>query len=204
MTFFSLLSTSLKPHNLQVPADRVARSSSGSHSRSLAMARPTTAGTADTSPGRPRHIATAGRVRSRAAPAAAAPQGRRAGTGATRKAETGRGCPRLLPPCLPRPGAHHHGGDDGQQRVAVGQQPVRCLRAAARPRAAFPRRSPRSRHGPVRSAAAGAVLPLALRGAGAARWPCGAEEGCSRKRCGTCPPVVEPPGAQRLKQQPRL
>lgn len=161
MTFFSLLSTSLKPHNLQVPADRVARSSSGSHSRSLAMARPTTAGTADTSPGRPRHIATAGRAWSRAAPAAAAPQGRRAGTGATRKAETGRGCPRLLPPCLPRPGAHHHGGDDGQQRVAVGQQPVRCLRAAARPRprAALPRRSPRSRHGPVLSAAAGRRFP---------------------------------------------
>lgn len=62
----------------------------------------------------------------------------------------------------PTAGAHHHRGDDGQQRVAVGQQPVRRLRAAPQlqlqlhlpsPAARARRGGPRSRHGP------GAVRP---------------------------------------------
>lgn len=149
MTLFSSWSTSLKPHSLGVPADRVARSSSGSHSRSEAAARSATA--ADMSRQR------GGR----------GPAGTPGGHG--RNAET-RNQPRLpqaapsVPPSLRPPGAHHHGGDDGQQRVTVGQQPVRGLRAAARLRAQG--RSPRSRHSPAALGGGGAALALPSEGRG--------------------------------------
>lgn len=87
-------------------------------------------------------------------------------------------------------------------RPAAGAMSACCRPAPAPGRAPSPQ--PAEPTWPRALGGGGAALPLALRGAGAARCPCGAEEGCSRKRCGTCPPVVEPPGAQRLKQQPRL
>lgn len=110
----------------------------------------------------------------------------KAGPGPGRPAGPGRASPRRQPapsPAspgsaagpgragpTPRPGAHHHRGDDGEQRVAVGQQPVRRLRAAPqlqlqlqppaahrhrfrlgfrRPAAGARRRGPRSRPGPA-------------------------------------------------------
>lgn len=116
----------------------------------------------------------------RAAPAIAAPRGAPGGPDRHGRDPETRDRPRRpqASPSLPPPGAHHDGGDDGQQRVAVGQQPVRCLRAAARlrpqPGAALPRRGPRSRHGPgaLRGGGAsprpqsGGSRPLPLRGGG--------------------------------------